>query len=99
MQPKVAGIVWFKSQADYGAILAISEDAGTMAQTYDAWLTGANKIFEHVKSRGMLPIRAEIDPETFAGWCKGRSLRINAQGRSEFANWKAVEYLRDNGMI
>jgi hypothetical protein len=40
----------------------------------------------------MLPIRADIDPETFADWCASRGFPTDSQGRIAFVNHVELEH-------
>lgn len=99
MKPKVAGIVWYKSSEDYHKVLLIMEDAFKLPDTYEDFLKRFGESVAFAEMNGMIPVKAELDPETFPAWCKARSLNVDATGRETYANFVAYEYLRDNGML
>jgi len=97
--PKAIGIVWYKNEADYKKALSIFEDSFKMPDTYEGFLKGFALAFAAFEKRGTIPVKAELDPETFPDWCVTRSLHVDATGRAEWGAWKALEYLREKGLL
>ena len=91
---KIAGIVWYNDEVVYRRALAIFTDAFNMPSSYEDWLIGVKDTAKEMKRAGWILVRAELDPETFPGWCKARSLNIDAKARGDFGNEVAAEYLR-----
>ena len=65
----------------------------------EAFLKRFAELFAFHERSGAIVVRAELDPETFPNWCAARSLHVDATGRAEWGNWKAVEYLREKDVF
>jgi hypothetical protein len=88
----VIGIAWFKDELTYGRALAIFTDSENMPATYEDWKALVGRQCEEVKGAGNIALRADIDPETFTGWCNGRGFKADSQGRTAFVNYVELEY-------
>ena len=88
----VIGIAWFKDEPTYRKALAIFTDSENMPATYKDWKALVGRQYEEIKGGGNIAIRADIDPETFTDWCKGRGFRADYQGRTAFVNHVELEY-------
>ena len=88
----VIGVAWFKDELTYHRALAIFTDSQNMPATFEDWKALVGRQCELIKGDGDIAIRADIDPETFADWCKSHGLRADSQARSAFANHVALEY-------
>ena len=97
--PRAAGIVWYENEEIYNKALSIFEDSFKLPATYQGFLVQYAAAVRICKQRGFIPIKAELDPSTFPDWCAARYLHVDAAGRAEWGNWKAMEYLRENGLI
>ena len=88
----VIGIAWFKDEATYRKALAIFADSENMPATFNDWKALVGRECELIKASGNIPIRADIDPETFTAWCASRGFVPNSQGRIAFVNHVELEY-------
>ena len=88
----VIGIAWFKDEATYRKALAIFTDPQSMPASFEDWKALVGKECELIKSSGNIAICADIDPDTFADWCKRRGFDANSQGRIAFVNQAELEY-------
>lgn len=86
------GVAWFKDKATYQRALNIFTDPENMPASYDDWKALAGKQCELIRDNGDIPIRADIDPETFPSWCAGRGFIADSQGRIAFVNHVVIEY-------
>ncbi len=82
---RATGIPWYFRQ-DYARILEIMEDAHLLPPTYDMWRKKAEGLERDMKSKGMVVVRAEVDPQEFPRWCAARGLHVDADARSRFAS-------------
>lgn len=98
MQPQIAGINWYRRE-DYPRILEVMEDRHLLAPTYDEWLRAAEKGIQHFTDKGLIAIKAEIEPESFLAWCKERGLKVDAKARNEWGNSVALAEARRRGML
>lgn len=84
MQIRAQGVVWYRRQ-DYGRILEVMEDADQLPETFDKWLYRAEKAVKEALDRGLLTVKAHIDPDQFVIWCRERGLKVDASARTQFA--------------
>jgi hypothetical protein len=84
MQISVVGVPWYSRQ-NYARILEVMEDAHVLPPTFDKWLYLAEKVLQNAVDKGLVPVKAHIDPEQFVAWCRQRSLHVDAGARSQFA--------------
>jgi hypothetical protein len=97
--PVAVGVIWYKSEEDFIAARAIFTDAFLLPDSYREYLDLFSDIAAQIESAGRTIVKAEFDPKTFAQWCKARSLHVDANGRTAFANEKALEFLKQNGKL
>lgn len=87
---EVVGIPWYKRE-DYPRLLQIFEDSAKLPVTFDGWLSKAENIAKKFEERGVLVVRAVIDPDTFSAWCASQKLKVDASARTMFANIRSRE--------
>ena len=88
----VIGVAWFTDEDHYRSALKIFTDSQNMPATFEDWKALVEKQCELIKESGKNAIRADIDPETFPGWCASRGFEANSQGRIAFAKHVVLEY-------
>jgi hypothetical protein len=79
------GVPWY-SRVDYPRILAIMEDAATLAPSYDGWLVAAQNNEAEARRAGIEVVRVPLDPETFTRWCADRGSARTRAARVAFVN-------------
>ena len=82
---RTVGVPWY-SREDYPKILAIMEDAHTLAPTYESWLMAAENNEAEARRAGVRVVRVPLDPETFTRWCADRGSPRTRASRVEFVN-------------
>jgi hypothetical protein len=82
---RAVGIAWYSRQ-DYRRVLEIMDDAAEMPTTFDQWLNRAEAIERELKRAGHVAVRAIIEPEEFAAWCRAKGLNIDAKSRSQWSS-------------
>ena len=82
--------MWFE-KLDYDNILAISEDADDMPDTFDRWLVLAEDAFEQCNARGMDVIRVIVNSDALAEYCRTKGLKINRSARLTFCSYLQVK--------
>lgn len=82
---------WYRAE-DYDAILGIMSDRHQFPDRFDIWLAKAEAVEKDSADHGYVVVRAIINPKTFPDWCRSRSLNIDAEARTYFANLAAREY-------
>jgi hypothetical protein len=72
--PKSQVIPWF-SRDNYDSIARLVDD---FPDTFDKWLEAATeRVLKH-EARGVTIIKAHIDPEKFAAWCRAIGQECNS---------------------
>jgi hypothetical protein len=77
------GAYWIE-EADYPAVLQISDDGNTMPRTWTEWLKIAEEMEKGLKAYGHPVLRVRIDPATFPAWCATHGTTPGRQGRKLF---------------
>ncbi|WP_323158262.1 hypothetical protein [Pseudomonas viridiflava] len=94
MEIKAVGILWFKNSAQYAEYLAIFDDASVMAPTYAKWKKRGNEVYEAALRSGQEVIKVYASADEFKTWCIAHKKGLNAEGRMNFAAFKAGEKFR-----
>lgn len=88
----IIGVAWFTDEFTYRKALEIFADRDNMPPSYQDWKALVDRQCELIKESGNIALRADIDPETFADWCRSRGFQPDAKGRTAFANHIVIEY-------
>lgn len=89
------GLYWF-SEPDYAATLAVMDDRHVLPPTYAEWLAKAENGERELVRGGHQVIRAIIDPKTFPKWCMANGFdKIDARARTL---WGAEHAARQIGL-
>jgi hypothetical protein len=80
MPVNVTGIAWYRRE-DYERLKEMFPDGDTLAYTYDDWLKTAQDLYDRLTKAGDIPVKAEIDPETFPEWCRARGMEMDGKAR------------------
>jgi hypothetical protein len=88
----VVGIAWFRDEATYRKAIEIFTDSENLPASFEAWKTLVERQCELIKDSGNIAIRADIEPEAFAGWCASHGFKLNSRGRIAFVNHVVLEY-------
>ena len=83
--PRIVGVPWYAKE-HYPQILAIMEDAHTLAPTYEAWHMAAENNETEARRAGVEVVRVPVDPDVFARWCADRGLPRTRAARVDFVN-------------
>src|SRR5437764_1121087 len=78
------GIPWCREE-DYGAFVAIFEDAKDLPTTWDDFADLMKRAEQDWEAKGRNVQRVYIDPRTFPAWCKNKGYRVDAKARVRFA--------------
>lgn len=92
--PKIGGLVWFRRETYFEA-KELMEDGHRLPATFERWLEYASHSEAMHQANGRKTVRAYIDPQEFAQWCRARGLDINAKARNKFANFVAYQAYKD----
>ena len=89
-QIKVIGLPWYRRE-NWVRLKALFTDGEKLHRTYDEWLAAAEQGCQAVELDGHRAIRIDIDPDTFAQWCKAKGFQPDAEARRKFATLMAVQ--------
>jgi hypothetical protein len=88
----VVGIAWFKDEDTYRRARDIFTDSENLPASYKDWKALVDRQIELIKGDGNIPLRADIDPETFVSWCASRGVDANSQARTVFVRHVEIDY-------
>ena len=91
---RAIGAYWI-DEADYPAMLKISDDGNMMPRTWAEWLKMAEEMEKGLKAYGHPVLRVRIDPATFAAWCAAHGTSPGRQGRKMFVAEAVLERYGD----
>jgi hypothetical protein len=94
MDIKAIGILWFENSRQYAEYLAVFDDASDMAPTYGKWQKRAAEVYETALRSGKNVIKVNASVDEFRTWCIANGKGLNAEGRMNFAAFKAGEKYR-----
>ena len=95
--PRICGIPWFKAETYFPA-KELMEDAHRLPSTFESWLEKASHTEAMLQANGIKTVRAYINPQEFAQWCRERGMAINAKARIDFANVIAHQTHQDGSL-
>lgn len=91
---QVLGLVWYEKE-DFQQCRFIMKDGSNLPRTYEEWERKAKMLEQHIRSQGVITIRALIRPNEFLDWCGRHGHDVNAKGRNAFASFIAMQAHRD----
>ena len=90
MPVRAVGLPWYKAE-DYAAIRSVMKDGDRLPATHADWQRKAEHIEQKCRGDGYLTVRAYVDPVEFPLWCSQRGLDVDANARTQFASWVALQ--------
>lgn len=94
MQISALAVPWYRRE-HYARIREMMEDGHLLPATFDKWLYRAEKALEQAVNKGVIPVKAYLDPEPFVSWCRERNLRLDSDARNQFAASVAAALYQD----
>jgi len=93
MEISVIGFFWYRNEAEFERLRAMSEDGAQLHETFAGFIESVEKRFEEFKrtSPGVDVVKVEADPEEYLAWCRAKGMKINSASRRGFASDKAFE--------
>ena len=79
----VLGVGWYRRE-QWALLLSSSADRDELEDTYDEWLTSAEKTVAELQATGANPRKIDIDMEEMISWAQGKGVRLDGDARSEF---------------
>ena len=86
----VLGIAWYSSD-QWERLRHVVSDPGNLEDTYEEWLSIAEKALQDYAKTGAKIRRVHIDVEELVAWCKSKNIPLNGASRSEFASEKLYQ--------
>lgn len=93
-QPQAIGIAWYR-EADYDALCALFTDGDLLPSTFLQWQDKAEQLRKRYLREGYVVVKAHIEPQGFAAWCRTHGKNLDASGRTAFANAEAYKVLME----
>ena len=75
----------------WALLLSSSADRDELEETYDEWLTSAEKTVAELQATGVNPRKIDIDMEEMISWVQGKGVILNGETRAEFIAMKTRE--------
>ena len=93
MKVQAVGLFWFRDAIQYHELKNIFTDADVLSDSYTEWKHDAEKLIKRDERSGQRVIKVEADTAEFIAWCTSEGIGINAEGRMQFASFKAYQQL------
>jgi len=77
------GVYWVE-EADYPALLRLSDDGNKLPRSWQEWRKIAEEMEKGLRAYGHVVERVRINPATFADWCAAHGTTPGRQGRRMF---------------
>ena len=96
MQVQLMGFAWYRA-SEFDDFRTACTDK--MADSYEAWLPGAEKGFaEMSKKPGLKVQKVDMGLKDFLAWCEEQGLEPNGKARTRYVNFRLKE-MYDRGEI
>jgi hypothetical protein len=82
---RAIGIAWYRRE-DWDELRRLFVDTDVLPDTYNSWLSVAEKLVQNITRQGGIAEKVYIEPREFARWCAVRGLDIDAKARTRYAN-------------
>jgi len=69
-------------------------DRHVLPPTFDEWRKKAGAQESEAKRKGVVVLRASIDPNKFLDWCRQKRLPVDAKARTAFAAEVAMKHCK-----
>jgi len=90
-QSKLAvGVAWY-SPEQWQRLREIAQDADSLHDTYQEWLSSVEKLIRETAASHVLIEKMDIDIEALVAWCNERNFAINGEARSQYVSEKLRE--------
>ena len=93
---RVVGIAWYQEER-YERIMALMVDGASFPKTHASWQHKAVRMERELKRQGLHPVRVELDPEAFRGWCAHRGLTPDSEARNLFVEMEVARQTVGSG--
>ena len=76
---------------DYSRARQVMIDGDLWPRDYDVWRREAERAMESLSMEGVRPIKARLDLEAFAAWCRANDCPADSSARLAFAELVTLE--------
>ncbi len=87
MRNVVTGVAWYRRE-QWMRLREVAADAEELEKTYDDWEAMALDGLRRMHSRGIEPVRVDIDVEELIRWCQAEQRPLDSSARAAFASLK-----------
>lgn len=81
----------FFTETQWIAARTVMEDGMTFHDNYTDFVQRVQQAEARIRSQGQATIRVNIEPNTFAQWCRDQGRKVNAESRSTYAAMVAAK--------
>lgn len=90
----VVGVPWY-DEKEWRKAKKICEDPETLHNTYEQWLSSADKATIALLKRGKPFERVKIVAQEYIAWCEKHKIRKNRQSRIKFVQYLLMQKLEN----
>jgi hypothetical protein len=80
----VTGIAWYRRD-QWTRLRNLAVDSDNLEESYEEWLTGAQRTLVEMAASGVRARRVDIDVETLVQWCKVERRPLDSAARAAYA--------------
>jgi len=80
------GVAWYESEEEWVKVRASASDPDRLEETYQEWLSVAEKALKDIAAAGVVPEKVALDAETLKEWCRNNEKENDANTRAELAS-------------
>lgn len=78
------GFVWYKPE-QWRHLRELAADAEKLDETYEAWLSSAERTEADLRTLGILTERVSVDIDVLADWCRAQGRPFDSAARADYA--------------
>jgi hypothetical protein len=81
----------FFTEVQWLAARSVMEDGKTFHDSYAEFVQRVQHVEANLRRQGKATIRVNIEPATFANWCRANGRKVNAESRAAYASFIAAQ--------
>ena len=79
----ITGIAWYRRD-QWTRLRQLAPDVDKLEESYEDWLTGAQKALVQMSVAGVRAQRVDVDLDELARWCLGEGRPLDSAARAAF---------------
>ncbi len=87
MNKVVVHVAWYRRD-EWPLLKALAADSDKLENTYDEWVSVADKTLRQLKSIGVEPAKVDVGVNELAQWCQRHGRVLDGGARAEFVREK-----------